>query len=517
MTAPLVTLLVWANSLTPLFTLRLTLSLLILPLLYRALGEPGQGWAGGGAAILRRTAFAALGAFVFFTLTTNWIPEERSPENGRGFQAFVKGSYQFRLSFTAIGGLELSDTPTPGSEKGIKDLREAARLLPESAYFRRYLGIAQAHAGNYTEALQSLEEAGTLLAQRAPEQARVERGIWRRLFATPPPGSTEIETARQQLEQVGLGWIGRVAVLSAYQRLGAKAAPSELRQQVTAEASQYFQRAILGLAFSLLIIPQLGLIIFVVGYVLIQHGILQRTAPAHHAVGAILWEGFILMMSTSIAPVLWLVGGKRPIPEVQPALVAGLLLARDVFQLAAIAYLWVRLRRRGLTLAEIGLDRRRLGANLLVGAASALVVIPAIYLLNIATESITSRLFPTLPPPYHPLQGMTATSGSSEIRTALFLAAVVGAPLLEEIFFRGALYGALRRRFGVTLGILGSSAFFAILHPQLPLGFLPIALLGATFCALYEWRQSLVPGMVAHAVNNGLAFLMLSLMFPMRS
>jgi hypothetical protein len=360
-----------------------------------------------------------------------------------------------------------------------------------------------------------LEQACDVLGERAPEQAREERAVWRRLFGENRPAPAEIEKARAQLEARGLGWIGRVAILSAYERVGPKAAPKELRQRVAREASSYFRRAILGIVFTLLILPQLGLIFLVVGYILIRTRVLMRAPAEHHPVGAILWEGFILMMATGTAPVLWLVGGKRPVPEIQPGLVAALLLARDLFQLAAIAYLWVRLRGRGLTLSEIGLDRQRLAAHAGIGAATALIVIPAIYVVNFATESLTSRLFPTLPPPYHPLQGMTATSGSLEIRTALFLAAVVGAPLLEEIFFRGALYGALRRRFGVALGILGSSAFFAILHPQLPLGFLPIALLGATFCALYEWRQSLIPGMVAHAINNGLAFLMLSLMFPL--
>src|SRR5204863_389386 len=57
---------------------------------------------------------------------------------------------------------------------------------------------------------------------------------------------------------------------------------------------------------------------------------------------------------------------------------------------------------------------------------------------------------------------------------------------------------------------------FSILHPQLPLGFLPIALIGASFAILAEWRQSLVPGMVAHAINNSIAFLGLTLLFPHR-
>ena len=88
------------------------------------------------------------------------------------------------------------------------------------------------------------------------------------------------------------------------------------------------------------------------------------------------------------------------------------------------------------------------------------------------------------------------------------------APFFEELFFRGALYGALRRRFGAALGVLASAALFAALHPQLPLGFLPIFFLGAVFAVIYEWRQSLIPGMVFHGVHNGLLFLLMHLLFP---
>ena len=61
-----------------------------------------------------------------------------------------------------------------------------------------------------------------------------------------------------------------------------------------------------------------------------------------------------------------------------------------------------------------------------------------------------------------------------------------------------------RRRCG-ELGLLRGGA------PQLPLGFVPIAGLGAAFAALYEWRESLIPGMVAHAASNALVFLFLTL------
>ena len=98
-------------------------------------------------------------------------------------------------------------------------------------------------------------------------------------------------------------------------------------------------------------------------------------------------------------------------------------------------------------------------------------------------------------------------------------ALAVGALALPNLLLRsfvtlGLLYGALRRRFGVAAGIFASAAVFSLLHPQLPLGFLPIFVLGASFAVLTEWRQSLVPNMVAHALNNGVVWIALNLLFP---
>lgn len=497
-------LLFWILQAAPATTLvvRVAISLLILPLLYLALAEEGQGWRDG---LARRAGFALTGAAIFFLLTAQWFPERKEPGSGSGFQAYYMGSLQHRAQHA---DLEMGLSREGGM---LKNLRKAADLIPESAFFKRHLGIALADEGSYAEALRVLNTSMDLLARRAPGRAAEERKLWNTLYGPRKPQEAAIRSAEQQLESYKLGWLARVAALSAYERIGDKP-PAELRRRVEDQARSYFQRLFLSGAVALLIIPQLGLIVLVVGIVLIATGVLKPVPRQQHPVTAALWESFILMMALGLLPAL--IPG-RPAPETQPGAYSVLLVVRDIVQLFAIGYLWWRLRTKGLNLAEIGLSTRHLGANIAVGVLAALVMIPAAYLINLGTQFISDRFFPNIPPPYHPLQGMTATSGSWEIRAGLFIAAVIGAPLLEEIFFRGALFGALRRRFGFWWGLLGSSAFFAILHPQLPLGFLPIAALGATFAALYEWRQSLVPAMVAHAINNGMAFLMLNAVFPL--
>lgn len=46
------------------------------------------------------------------------------------------------------------------------------------------------------------------------------------------------------------------------------------------------------------------------------------------------------------------------------------------------------------------------------------------------------------------------------------LAAAVGAPIVEELFFRGLALRAIQRRFGAIVGIIGSSVLFGLLHAQ---------------------------------------------------
>jgi membrane protease YdiL (CAAX protease family) len=83
------------------------------------------------------------------------------------------------------------------------------------------------------------------------------------------------------------------------------------------------------------------------------------------------------------------------------------------------------------------------------------------------------------------------------------LAVLVGivVPIGEEIFFRGLTFGAFRRRLSRHAAVLASAVFFAAAHLQ-AVEFLPILILGLILAYLYEFTGSLVPGMIAHAVNN---------------
>jgi membrane protease YdiL (CAAX protease family) len=78
------------------------------------------------------------------------------------------------------------------------------------------------------------------------------------------------------------------------------------------------------------------------------------------------------------------------------------------------------------------------------------------------------------------------------------------APLVEELNFRGLLYGWLAGRWGSGIAFIGSSLAFAAAHVEFAHVILVLPL-GLMFGWL-RWRSgSLWPSLVAHMVNNGLA------------
>lgn len=72
------------------------------------------------------------------------------------------------------------------------------------------------------------------------------------------------------------------------------------------------------------------------------------------------------------------------------------------------------------------------------------------------------------------------------------------APVAEELFFRGILYGFLRR-WGVAAAILLSTTLFGLAHP----GVSPVQLIGGiVFAWAYEQEKSLMTPMVIHCLGN---------------
>jgi membrane protease YdiL (CAAX protease family) len=91
------------------------------------------------------------------------------------------------------------------------------------------------------------------------------------------------------------------------------------------------------------------------------------------------------------------------------------------------------------------------------------------------------------------------------------LVIAVIAPIAEEIFFRGMLFGGLRRRLPTIPAAAISAVVFGALHATTGITAVPpLIIFGFVLALLYEKTGSLVPGMIAHAINNSLALIVSS-------
>jgi membrane protease YdiL (CAAX protease family) len=90
----------------------------------------------------------------------------------------------------------------------------------------------------------------------------------------------------------------------------------------------------------------------------------------------------------------------------------------------------------------------------------------------------------------------------------LFLVAVVGAALLEELFYRGLVLRAIAMRLGPGPAIAISSLVFGIVHFQL-LDTIALSLFGALCGWLAVRHGRLGPAIWAHAAFNLTAFISL--------
>jgi uncharacterized protein len=190
----------------------------------------------------------------------------------------------------------------------------------------------------------------------------------------------------------------------------------------------------------------------------------------------------------------------------------GVLLGAISFELALflVPVFWVKFLHHQ-PLSALGFSSARRGRDVLAGAGSGLalfgltliVVAPAIYaLISLATgEPVTPPRQPILP----------ADPSGWQIAIGA-IAAVVAAPVAEEVFFRGFLFGALRRRFRFLAAAIISGAVFGLFH-VIPLLIPLFVFVGVGLAYVYERRGSLLSSIAAHSAFNvvGYTLIVLSL------
>lgn len=171
---------------------------------------------------------------------------------------------------------------------------------------------------------------------------------------------------------------------------------------------------------------------------------------------------------------------------------------------AEVVIVWTALnitliRMRGFTWGDLGWVPVSPGW-LAIGAAGSI----AIFGLMIAVQLVLFSLFggglSFLP------QALPLLPRSVAGFLISFILLAVCVPIVEEFLFRGVVYRWMRDRFSLYGALVGSSAIFALAHLIFgAAGGLQIFVIGLALAYLYERSGSLLPSMVLHGVNNGIA------------
>ncbi|MDD5084630.1 MAG: type II CAAX endopeptidase family protein [Candidatus Omnitrophica bacterium] len=183
---------------------------------------------------------------------------------------------------------------------------------------------------------------------------------------------------------------------------------------------------------------------------------------------------------------------------------AFVLLHTTLTDLAAVFFIIFMVSKRGNdSLNSLGLQFKNFLRNAAAGFLGYLKILP-IFVGSLALVLLISQLLKVEPPP-HPLVGILVEEEERNpflIFYSIVLACVIG-PVIEEIFFRGFCYPAIKKRWGKALAVFITALVFAAIHGSL-FAFLPVFILGVALAFLYEKYGTLVPSIVMHIVHNSL-------------
>jgi uncharacterized protein len=194
-----------------------------------------------------------------------------------------------------------------------------------------------------------------------------------------------------------------------------------------------------------------------------------------------------------------------PVLHVESGLTTGtFLVAALSSDIPMLLVVYVRLIMPGaVSLEELGLRRLPLDYMLRIGLAAGLTGLVVIDVVGTLLSQVGLR-------PNQLDQFQFVLNEGPLAFALLLIAAAVVAPFVEELFFRGFLFGLYRRRQPLWVAYLASSVLFTVLHLEptrmnaaqmagLSVGIFMLAIL---LDWVYQHTNSLYPGMVAHAVNN---------------
>jgi hypothetical protein len=154
--------------------------------------------------------------------------------------------------------------------------------------------------------------------------------------------------------------------------------------------------------------------------------------------------------------------------------------------------------------AAFGLRHPRWGRALVLAVGAAILVVP----VNMSLMWLSQRLmeWQSLEPVAQRAVEVVQTSTRVDQKVLLGCLAMVTAPVVEELLFRGILYPAIKQAGYPRLALWSTALVFAATHAHLPT-FLPLTFFALVLTFLYEYTENLLAPIVAHSLFNSINYL----------
>lgn len=166
----------------------------------------------------------------------------------------------------------------------------------------------------------------------------------------------------------------------------------------------------------------------------------------------------------------------------------------------ALVFIHFFLADHGIGWGEgFGFRDARLGRSLLLGLLAAVLAVRLAWALN----EVSARLLTMVHIEAEAQQSIQTLQAAKSVPEKIYFAvvAIVLAPLVEELIFRGILYPALKRAGRRQIALWATSLFFAAIHANL-VTFIPLTFLAVVFTLLYEMTGNLAAPILAHGLFN---------------
>lgn len=165
--------------------------------------------------------------------------------------------------------------------------------------------------------------------------------------------------------------------------------------------------------------------------------------------------------------------------------------------ITTLALITAKLKKQHLSWSSMGLKRFKILQSIRYVGGYYLIILGLLILVAIVASSLGVQ------PPSTP-DGETGGTSMLEFMGDFWLAfalTVLLAPVIEEIVFRGVLFPAIKKRYGLISGVVISSLVFTLVHID-PINMISVLPLGIFLAIMYQRTGSIYPGMILHASWN---------------